>query len=114
MPIIKKPKNMFDKIFEAQQKAEEVKKRLETITLSEQAEGGAIKITATAGKTVKSISIDENFLKENGVEALEDVLVVIINKVLAQAENVSQAEMSAMTNQMLGGMGGLADLFGKK
>lgn len=104
---------MFDKIFEAQQKAEEVKTRLETISLTEQAEGGAIKVIATAGKTIKSISIDENFLKENGVEALEDVLVVAINKVLAQAENVSQAEMAAMTNQMLGGMGGLANLFEK-
>ena len=105
---------MFDKIFEAQQKAEEVKQRLETITLSEQAENGAIKVTATAGKTIKSISIDENFVKENGIEALEDVLVVAINKVLAQAENVSQAEMSAMTSQMLGGMGGLGNLFGNK
>ncbi len=105
---------MFDKIFEAQQKAEEVKKRLETVTLSEQAEGGAIKVTATAGKTIKSISINESFLKENGIEALEDVLVVAINKVLVQAENVSQAEMSAMTNQMLGGIDGFANLFGKK
>ncbi|HET8827738.1 MAG TPA: YbaB/EbfC family nucleoid-associated protein [Pelobium sp.] len=105
---------MFDKIFEAQQKAEEVKKRLETITLSEEVEGGAIKVTATAGKTIKSISIDENFLKENGVEGIEDLLVTAINKVLAQAENVSQTEMAAMTSQMLGGMDGLANLFGKK
>ncbi len=105
---------MFDKILQAQQKAEEVKKRLETITLSEQAEGGAIKVTATAGKTIKSISIAEDFLKENGAEGVEDVLVTVINKVLAQAENVSQAEMSAMTNQMLGGMGDLGSLFGKK
>lgn len=105
---------MFDKLFEAQQKAEEIKKRLETITLSEEAENGAIKVLATAAKTIKSISIDVNFLTENGIEGLEDVLVVTINKVLTQAENVSQAEMAAMTNQMLGGMGGLANLFGKK
>lgn len=105
---------MFDKIFEAQQKAEEVKKRLETITLEEQAEGGAIKVTATAGKTIKSISIEEAFLQENGVEAVEDMLVVVVNKIIAQAENISQSEMAAMTNQMLGGMGGLANLFGKK
>ena len=105
---------MFDKILEAQQKAEEVKKRLETVILSEEAEGGAIKVTATAGKTIKSITIDENFLKENGVEGLEDVLIVALNKVLAQAEKVSASEMAAMTNQMLGGMDGLANLFGKK
>ena len=105
---------MLDKIFEAQQKAEEVKKRLETITLTEDAEGGAVKVTATAGKMIKSISISEDFLTENGIEGLEDVLVVTINKVLAQAEKVSVSEMAAMTKQMLGGMDGLANLFGKK
>lgn len=105
---------MFDKIFEAQQKAEEVKKRLDTVILSEEAENGAIKVTATANKTIKSISIDENFLKENGVEGLEDVLIVALNKVIAQAEKVSSSEMQAMTSQMLGGMDGLANLFGKK
>ncbi len=105
---------MFDKIYEAQQKAEEVKKRLDTISLSSEAEGGAVKVTATAAKTITSIEIDENFLKENGKEAVEEILIIAINKVIAQAENISQSEMAAMTNEMLGGMGGLANLFGKK
>lgn len=105
---------MFDKILEAQQKAEEAKKRLENITVSADAEGGAVKVVATASKTIKSIEIDEKFMEENGKEGLEEVLVIAINKALSQAENISQAEMAAVTNQMLGGMGGLANLFGKK
>ncbi len=105
---------MFDKIFEAQQKAEEVKKRLGNISVSAEVEGGAIKVTATANKLIQSIEIEEDFLKENGKEGIEDLLVVAINKVLEQAENVSQAEMAAVTQQMLGGMGGLGNLFGKK
>ncbi|MBK0382179.1 YbaB/EbfC family nucleoid-associated protein [Pedobacter sp. SD-b] len=104
---------MFDKIFEAQQKAEEVKKRLENISLSAEVENGAIKITATASKKITSVEIDDDFISENGKEALEEVLVIAINKVLAQAENVSQSEMAAVTQQMLGGMGGLANMFGK-
>ncbi len=105
---------MFDKIFEAQQKAEEVKKRLDDIILSAEVEDGAIKVTATANKNIRSIEIDENFIKENGKEGVEDMLVVAINKVLEQAENVSQSEMAAVTQQMLGGMGGLGNLFGKQ
>ncbi len=105
---------MFDKILEAQQKAEEAKKRLDNITVSADAEGGAVKVVATASKTIKSIEIDEKFMEENGKEGLEEVLVIAINKALSQAENISQAEMAAVTNQMLGGMGGLANLFGKK
>lgn len=105
---------MFDKILEAQQKAEEAKKRLDNITVSADAEGGAVKVVATASKTIKSIEIDEKFMEENGKEGLEEVLVIAINKALSQAENISQAEMAAVTNQMLGGIGGLANLFGKK
>nr|MBC7614046.1 YbaB/EbfC family nucleoid-associated protein [Pseudopedobacter sp.] len=105
---------MFDKIFEAQQKAEEVKKRLANISVVAEVEGGAIKVTATANKLIQSIEIKEDFLKENGKEGIEDLLVVAINKALDQAENVSQAEMAAVTQQMLGGMGGLGNLFGKK
>lgn len=104
---------MFDKIFEAQQKAEEVKKRLETISLTSEVENGAIKVTATASKKITSVEIDDNFINENGKEALEEILVIAINKVLEQAENISQSEMAAVTQQMLGGIGGLSGMFGK-
>lgn len=101
---------MFDKLFEAQQKAGEVKQRLDGITVSGNAEGGKIMITANANKVVQSVTIDEDFFKNADREELEELLVVAINKTLEQAENVSQSEMAAMTRDMLGGMGGL---FGK-
>jgi DNA-binding protein YbaB len=81
---------MFDKIMEAQQKAGEVKQRLDNISVSGTAEGGKITVVANGNKVVQSISIDADFFKD--------------------AENVSQSEMAAVTQQMLGGMGGL---FGK-
>jgi DNA-binding protein YbaB len=101
---------MFDKILEAQQKAGEIKKRLDAIIVSGTAEGGKITVNATAGKIVQSIIINDEFFKELDKEELEELLVVAINKALEQAENVSQSEMAAMTQQMFGGMGGL---FGK-
>ena len=101
---------MFDKLFEAQQKAGEVKKRLDGITVSGMAEGGKITVTANANKAVQSVTIDEAFFKEADREELEELLVVAINKAMEQAENVSQSEMAAMTRDMFGGMG---NLFGK-
>lgn len=98
---------------EAQQKAGEVKKRLDAITVTGTAEGGKITVQANGNKVVRSIAIDEEFLKEAGKEELEELLVVAVNKALEQAENVSQSEMAAMTSAMLGGMGGLGNLFGK-
>jgi len=101
---------MFDKLLEARQKAGEIKKRLDAITVTGIAEGGKITVNANAGKVVQSIIIDDDFFKQADKEELEELLVVAINKALEQAENVSQGEMAAMTQQMFGGMGGL---FGK-
>ncbi|MDM8177659.1 MULTISPECIES: YbaB/EbfC family nucleoid-associated protein [Olivibacter] len=98
---------MFDKLFQAQQKAEEIKKRLDTISVSGEVEGGAIKVIATANKEIKSITIDPTFHEGADLEEVEELLVVAINKALQQAENVSQTEMQAATKDMLGGLGGM-------
>jgi len=104
---------MFDKLLEAQQKAGELKKRLDGISVSGSAEGGKITVVANGSKVVQSINIDEQFLKEADKEELEELLIVAINKAMEQADNVNQSEMAAMTQQMFGGIGGLGNLFGK-
>lgn len=98
---------MFDKLFQAQQKAEEIKKRLDTISVSSDVEGGKIKVIATANKEIKNVMIDPDYLKEAGSEELEELLVIAINKALKQAEEINQAEMQAVTKDMLGGLGGM-------
>ena len=104
---------MFDKILEAQQKAGEMKKRLDAISVSGSSEGGRITVVANGNKVVQAINIDEEFLKEADKEELEELLIVAINKAMEQADNVNQSEMAAVTQQMFGGMGGLGNLFGK-
>jgi DNA-binding protein YbaB len=101
---------MFDKLMEAQQKAGEVKKRLDAISVTGTAEGGKITVQASANKVVQSVCIDADFFKDADKEELEELLVVAINKAMEQADNVSQSEMAAITSAMFGGMGGL---FGK-
>jgi nucleoid-associated protein EbfC len=98
---------MFDKIFEAQQKAGEVKKRLDAITVTGTAEGGKITVSANGNKVLQSVTINEEFLKEADKEELEELLVIAVNKALEQAENVNQTEMAAMTKDMFGDLGGM-------
>jgi len=98
---------MFDKLFAAQQKAEEVKKRLDTISVFGEVENGAIKVTATANKAITGIAIDEEFFKNADREELEELLQIAINKALANAEEVSNTEMQASAKDMLGGLGGM-------
>jgi DNA-binding protein YbaB len=98
---------MFDKLLEAQQKAGEVKKRLDAINVSGSVEGGKITVTANANKVVQSVAIDPGFLKDADKEELEELLVIAFNKAMAEADNISQNEMAAMTKEMLGGLGGM-------
>lgn len=98
---------MFDKLMAAQQKAEEIKKRLDTISVFGEVEGGAIKITATANKVITAVEIDEAFHKDADKEELEELLLTAINKALAQADQVSAVEMQSATKDMLGGLGGM-------
>lgn len=104
---------MFDKLMEAQQKAGEMKKRLDGITVSGSAEGGKITVMANGNKVLQAIQIDETFYKEADREELEELLVVAVNKALEQADNVHQSETAAMAKDMFGGLGGLGNLFGK-
>ena len=98
---------MFDKLFQAQQKAEEIKKRLDTISVYGEAEGGLIRVTATANKEIKSVSINPTFHQEADLEELEELLAVAINKAIQQAEQISQSEMQASAKDLMGGFGNL-------
>lgn len=101
---------MFDKLMAAQGKAEEIKKRLDTISVFGEVEDGAIKVTATANKAITAIAITDEFYEKADKEELEELLQAAVNKALAQADQVSATEMQAATSDMLGGLGGL---FGK-
>ncbi|MEE1946581.1 YbaB/EbfC family nucleoid-associated protein [Pedobacter sp. KR3-3] len=98
---------MFDKLMAAQQKADEIKKRLDTISVFGEVEGGAIRVTATANKAVTAITIEEDFYKQADKEELEELLLTAVNKALQQADQVSAVEMQAATKDMLGGLGGM-------
>lgn len=98
---------MFDKLFEAQQKAGEVKKRLDGIIVTGTAEGGKITVTANGNKVIQSVTIDEAFYADADKEEVEELLVVALNKALEQADNVSQAATTAIAKDMFGGLGGM-------
>jgi len=104
---------MFDKLLQVQQKAEEVKNRLNNVIVTGEAEGGKIKVSANGNKLITSIEIEPIFLSSADKEELEELLLVAVNKAIDQAENAHQSEMQAMSQDMLGGLGDLGNLFNK-
>ena len=101
---------MFDKLGQAKQMAEEVKNKLETISVMGEAGSGKVKVIATGNRKIKELLIVDELLSPESKEELQDLLVVAINRALETAENVSESEMRSVMSSRVPGLGGL---FGK-
>lgn len=95
--------DMMGKMKEAQQKMEEAKKRLDSIYVDVEVENGAVKITATGNKKIKNITLSDTLLSSNDKEAIEELLMLAVNRVLEKAESVNEAEMQNVAKGMLPG-----------
>lgn len=99
---------MMGKLKEAQQKVEETKKRLDTVLIDEQSNDGLLKVTLTANRAVKSIAVDDILLQDK--EQLEDYLVLVMNKAIARATAINEAELAAAAKDGLPNIPGM-DMF---
>ena len=69
---------MMGKLKETQQKIEDTKKRLDTVLIDEQSNDSLLKVTLTANRTIKSITIDDTLLADK--DQLEDYLILVLTK----------------------------------
>ena len=95
---------MMGKLQEMKQKSEEVKARLETISVQADAEDGKIKVRATAGRKIQEIKISQELIDANDKEQIEELTLLAINRVLEKAEKVAEAEMAGVAKGFLPGM----------
>jgi len=89
--------NMMGKLKETQKKVEATKKRLDTVLIDETSSDNKLKITLTANRTIKSIEIEDELL--NSKEQLEDYLIITLNKAIAKATHVHEAELAAVAKE---------------
>ena len=83
---------MMNKLKEAQQKVEETKTRLNRVLVDETSADKKIKVTLTANREIKAISIDESLLTDK--EELEDYLILTLNKAIEKASKINENEMA--------------------
>jgi len=81
---------MMEKLQAAQEKMEEVKARLDGITVVGEAHG--VKVIVNGNKLVKNIDIPQMIIDDADKEQMEDLLLLALNRGLENAENISQAE----------------------
>lgn len=92
-------------ILEMKKKAEELKKKLEAIIITESYNG--ITIDINGNRKILSVHIENDATADKS--KLEGNMSIAINKAMDAAEKASMGEVGAMA----GGMQGLMGLFGK-
>lgn len=100
---------MMGKLKETQAKVEATKKRLDTVMVEEQSADGLLRVTLTANREVRSITLDDSLLKDK--EQLEDYLVITLNKAIAKATSVNEAELGAVAKEGMPNIPGMDALF---
>src|SRR5690606_35003408 len=99
---------MMGKLRETQRKIEETKNRLSTVLIDEQSSDGLLKVTMTANRELKTVSIDDSLLQDK--EQLEDYLILVLNKTISKATNVNETELAAVAKEGMPNIPGL-DMF---
>lgn len=95
---------MMGKLQEMKQKSEEVKARLETISVQGEAEQGKVVVQASASRKIQSITIATGLIEQGDKEQIEELCLLAVNRALEKAEKIAEAEMAGVAKGFLPGM----------
>lgn len=80
-----------------QQQMEQIQEDLAKRTVDATSGGGAVKVTAKCDGTIAAIKIDPQALNPSDAQVVEDMVLLAVNQALAQAKEISNAEMGRAT-----------------
>ena len=80
-----------------QQQMEQIQAQLAAKTVEATSGGGAVKVTARCDGTLAAIKIDPQALNPGEAQLVEDMVLTAVNQALAQAKEISNAEMGKAT-----------------
>ena len=89
--------NMMKQAQQLQKKMSEAQDKLNEIEVEGTSGGGVVKVIATAKGDLKKISLDDNLLKKEEKEILEDLIIAAINDAKQKGETAAQEEMESLT-----------------
>jgi DNA-binding YbaB/EbfC family protein len=81
-----------------QRQMEEVQAQLAAKTVEASSGGGVVKVVAKCDNSIASIKIDPQAVNPADTQLLEDLILTAANNALAQAKEISNAEMSKVTS----------------
>lgn len=98
---------MMKQIQMIQEKMAQVQQSLELMTVTGEAGGGMVKVTANGKQQIVKIHLDKEVIDPNDPDMLEDLIVAATNKALDEAAKVAKEEMAKVTSGLLPNIPGL-------
>ncbi|HET55989.1 MAG TPA: YbaB/EbfC family nucleoid-associated protein [Ignavibacteria bacterium] len=92
---------MMKQIQKMQAEMEKVQSDLGNKIITEESGGGVVKATVNGRKELVSIQIDDEILKSDDREMLEDLVVAAVNKALESAGKMAEEEMQNVTRGLI-------------
>ncbi len=81
-----------------QQQIEKTQSDLSGRTVAASSGGGAVKVVAKCDGLLQSIKLDPAAVNPADTQLLEDLVITAVNNALAQAKEISNAEMGKVTS----------------
>jgi DNA-binding YbaB/EbfC family protein len=93
--------DMFGKMMDMQRKMAETQETLGGKSVTAEAGGGMVKVTANGLQRITSISIEKDVVDPEELELLEDLIIAGVNKALEEAAHLAKDEMSRAAGSFL-------------
>lgn len=100
MSLPRELQRLFMEVQRIQKKMEETTKELEEKIVTAQVGGGMVKVTVNGKQEVLSIEIEEELLKPEEREMLQDLLVAGVNEALKKAKALFEEELAKITGSL--------------
>ena len=92
---------MFGKMMEMQNRMSDMQEQLAEKSVTAEAGGGMVKVTANGAQKITAIEIEPDAVDPDDLELLEDLVIAGVNKALEQAGEMAQREMQSAAGSML-------------
>ena len=100
---------MMGKLKDTQEKVKATKERLNSVLVDETSADGLLKVSLTANRNLKSITIDDSLMQDK--EQLEDYLILTLNKAIEKATAINETELAAVAKEGMPNIPGMDSLF---